>query len=167
MKMSSPRKRGPITTGLCCYASRLPACHNEKPRRMGPRFREDDVGDEAWQRNVTVAVIASEAKQSSFSRLKMETWIASSLTLVAMTSALNSPAGGVVPAKAGTHNHRRSLMRREGNSRFAVSPTARRIGPRGDDAGTVNSPACPCRPSKDRADGGAGSCRRHCAAGLR
>src|SRR5260370_31349415 len=40
---SSPRKRGPITTGLVDGRSCLPHCSNARPRRMGPRFRGDDV----------------------------------------------------------------------------------------------------------------------------
>jgi hypothetical protein len=40
---SSLRKQGPITTGFRGYERPLPAYPNESTRRMGPRFRGDDV----------------------------------------------------------------------------------------------------------------------------
>src|SRR4051794_28788644 len=39
---SSPRSRGPITTGLRGYQRRLPPCSIETTRRMGPGLRRDD-----------------------------------------------------------------------------------------------------------------------------
>jgi hypothetical protein len=39
---SSLRKQGPITTGVRGYERCLPACFNERTRRMGPCFRRDD-----------------------------------------------------------------------------------------------------------------------------
>jgi hypothetical protein len=41
--MSSLRKQGPITTGLGRRESRRPAVPKERPRRMGPCFRRDDM----------------------------------------------------------------------------------------------------------------------------
>src|SRR5665811_495983 len=40
---SSPRTRGPITPGVPCEGRHLPDCPKEKPRRMGPRVRGDDI----------------------------------------------------------------------------------------------------------------------------
>jgi hypothetical protein len=40
---SSPRRRGPITTGVSDEKRSLPHYLNETTRRMGPRLRGDDV----------------------------------------------------------------------------------------------------------------------------
>jgi hypothetical protein len=42
----SPRKRGPITTGLGCCGRQLPGRLNKRPRRMGARFRGDGAGSD-------------------------------------------------------------------------------------------------------------------------
>src|ERR1700676_2179677 len=40
---SSPRTRGPITTGVFYCKYSLPHCSNDRTRRMGPCFRRDDI----------------------------------------------------------------------------------------------------------------------------
>src|SRR6266436_2364581 len=44
---------GPITTGFHCYENRLPPAPNEKPRRMGPGVRRDDVSGQRFAPHIT------------------------------------------------------------------------------------------------------------------
>jgi len=43
--LSSPRRRGPITSGIDYCGQHLPQRQQAKTGRMGPRRRGDDAGD--------------------------------------------------------------------------------------------------------------------------
>src|SRR5436305_5657791 len=93
---SSPRTRGPITTSVSWSKSCQPPCQSARPRSMGSCFRRND----------SVVIARSEATKQSIFDLAMP-------SDGLLRSARNDDDGAhhslVVPAHAGTHNHKRFL----------------------------------------------------------